>query len=370
MKDSTRRLVLFIVILVAGSLMIVLDIPVFYLILGTVCLGIILLFLTGAVRLPSFRREGKKQKGPSPPAPEKKAKKIPKKRKERIQGEKGGIGEFFSSLAGAFSALGRDLKNLGRSDQEKERRRKKLDELLDASVRGAEVVSLDDIAPDAVPVEKKKVSDPFTALVSEDLNADLVNGVPGEDEYSFLEDMEIDVGNGPAPGEATAVNNAAMDIGLSTEEIPVALDEVNDADEVKEILAAHEEELALPGDAELAGLENLDLDAVDVGGEPAPGPVAEPAQPPAPAPSPAEAPGAAAPPPQPGEAEMATFARARGETDDLMAALKAEARGVKKQEYASLIRDLKDVHIPAADLEKELADLLKTRKRSGGQQSQ
>ena len=60
MKDSTRRLVLFLVIIVAGSFMMLVNIPVFYLLAGVIILGILLLFLTGAIRLP--KRE-KKEKG-------------------------------------------------------------------------------------------------------------------------------------------------------------------------------------------------------------------------------------------------------------------------------------------------------------------
>lgn len=56
------------------------------------------------------------------------------------------------------------------------------------------------------------------------------------------------------------------------------------------------------------------------------------------------------------EEEMISFGSGSRQDDDLMASLKSEAKGVKKQENLSLLRDLKDVKVPASDLEKELKD--------------
>jgi hypothetical protein len=44
--------------------------------------------------------------------------------------------------------------------------------------------------------------------------------------------------------------------------------------------------------------------------------------------------------------------------DDLMASLKSDASTIKKDSNAPLVRDLKDVKVPAADLEKELEGIL------------
>jgi len=59
---------------------------------------------------------------------------------------------------------------------------------------------------------------------------------------------------------------------------------------------------------------------------------------------------------------MLSFGTGKREDDDLMASLKSEAKVKKKSEYASLIRDLKDIRVNASDLQKELEDLLKPRK--------
>jgi hypothetical protein len=55
---------------------------------------------------------------------------------------------------------------------------------------------------------------------------------------------------------------------------------------------------------------------------------------------------------------MMAFSSGKGMDDDLMASLKSDATGVKKDTNAPLLRDLKDVKVPAADLEKELEGIL------------
>jgi hypothetical protein len=55
---------------------------------------------------------------------------------------------------------------------------------------------------------------------------------------------------------------------------------------------------------------------------------------------------------------MMAFSSGKGMDDDLMASLKSDASSVKKDTNAPLLRDLKDVKVPAADLEKELEGIL------------
>lgn len=394
MKDSTRRMALFLVIVVFGSVMILFNLPVFYLLVGAIVLGILVLFLTGTVRMPSLKRKKSpgtvKTESQTPLKEKQKPKEARKKEKgaeKKVPGKKGGTGTFFSSLKGAFSVLGRDLKGIGQSKTEKEKKKKKLDSLLDLSVAGAEVVSLDEIIPDSAPVERKKTSDPFSALVSsDDLNPDLLTDIKPEDEFGVLDDISLPGDEDIRADSGVTEDISSMDIGLSGDEIPVALDETNDADEVKEILEAHKDEIRL-GDGEpglvgipgegLEGLEDLDLDDVDLGesaeeskGKGAatgasPSTPAGSASPPAGAPASKAMKASAAPAVSEGQ-EMISFGTGKREDDDLMASLKAEAKGVKKSEYASLLRDLKDVHVPASDLEKDLKDLLKGSKEKPG----
>ncbi|MCU0632814.1 MAG: hypothetical protein MUC66_07555 [Methanolinea sp.] len=381
MKDSTLRIALFVVIIIFGSLMILFDIPVFYLLIGAVVLGVLVLFLTGTVRLPSWKR---KKADPRKEVTKKAEEKKPQKgKKEKSPGQKSGSGEFFSSLKGAFSVLGRDLRRGKKSKKDLETHQKKIDTLLDRSIQGEAVASLDDIIPDAVPAEKKKTSDPFSALVGEDLNSDLLNGIQGAEDFSILDDselgMESEISDQALPAPGGEIGN--LDISLSGDETPIALDETNDADEVKEILAAHKGELDLDQEAGMnlaedvmEGLDGLDLDGIDLGeteesrdasaGGPksAPIPGGKAVQVPGgPAPGKSEPPKPAAPAFSP-EPDMLSFSRGRGQDDDLMASLRSDAKSSKKSEYASLIRDLKDTRVEASDLQSELEGLLKPKR--------
>jgi len=112
MKDSTLKIILFAVIVIFGSLMLLFDIPIFYLLTGALILGILVLFLAGGVKLPRLKRERglEEKKTKQEGAPKKvKEKKPEKEKKAKSPGTKTGIGDFFSSLKGAFSVLGKDL---------------------------------------------------------------------------------------------------------------------------------------------------------------------------------------------------------------------------------------------------------------------
>ena len=381
MKDSTLKLILFAVIIVFGSLMILFDIPVFYLLIGAVVLGILVLILAGGVKMPSIKRDrAKKEVGTPQDVAKKKAKekKPPKEKKAKATGTKSGVSDFFSSLKGAFSVLGRDLGRKKKSKAELETHEKKIDSLLDQSIQGAAVASLDDIIPDAAPAEKKKTSDPFTALVGEDLNADLLNGIQGAEDFSILDDSELGIEAGVEDQSQLSAQGdmSSLDITLSGDDNPITLDETNDADEVKEILEAHSGELGLDQDAGMSlaedameGLDGLELEGMDLGEEgegPAPSAAAAPAGKTAATtlaspPGRSEPPKPAAPAFSP-EQDMLSFSKGRGQDDDLMASLRSDAKSTKKSEYASLIRDMKDIRVDASDLQSELEGLLKPRR--------
>jgi len=381
MKDSTLKIILFAVIIIFGSLMLLFDIPVFYLLIGAVILGVLVLFLAGGIRLPRLRREkSPKEKATAQESSPKKAKekKPPKEKKAKSPGKKSGAGDFFSSLRGAFAVLGRDFSRKRKSKTEIVAQEKKIDTLLDQSIQGAAVASLDDIIPDAAPAEKKKTSDPFSALVGEDLNADLLNEIQGAEDFSVLDDTGLDINTGIAGNTMTAGEGdlSNLDVTLSGDDDTITLDETNDADEVKEILEAHSGELALDKDegvnlAEdaMEGLEGLDLEEMDLEeeqGGPAPLKPAAPAEHAA-KPSAVSPPGKPEPPKPSApafspEQDMLSFSKGRGQDDDLMASLRADAKSQKKNEYASLIRDLKDTRVAASDLQSELESLLRPKR--------
>lgn len=394
MKDSTLRVVLFAIIVIFGTVILLLPVPVFYLIIGAIILGILVIFLTGTVKVPSFtlpslkRKKGEQksavpEKAVQKKEKEKKPKKEKKEKKVTTPGKKRGTGDFFSSLKGAFAVLGKNLARGTKSKKERESEAKKIDSLLDKSISGGAVASLDDIVPDATPAEKKKETDPFSALVGEDLNADLLNDIEQAEDFSILDDSQIGVGEvsaGTPPPESLG-EVAGMDIGLSGDEAPIMIDETDDADEVKEILEANKGEIDLSQDAgmdlaggAMEGLDGLDLDGIDLSEEdtsvPAPASAPAPVSPSAmKAANPAAgSPMGASEPPKPTspafspEQDMLSFSKGKGQDDDLMASLKSDVTSVKKNDYASLIRDMKDIRVNASDLKSELEDLLKPKK--------
>lgn len=383
MQDSTLRVILFIVILAFGTLMLLVDVPFFYLLLGAVALAFLVLFLTGTIKLPASKRRKKPAPASQGSAKEKgeNESKGKKDKKPKSGREKRKSPEIFSSLKKALAVIGNDLKRARLSRKGEGNRAKKIDTLLDRTVSGEEVVSLDDIVPEAVPAERKKGDDPFTALVGEDLNPDLLGEIEPDIEFSIPadEDLGIEIPTQKVTSPDGSVFH--MDLSLASDEAPIAIDETNDADEVREILEAHKDEISITPDMEvplsevdLGGIDTLDLEGIEIEGESA-GPQQPATATPAkgfaqageagmaPIPSKPAAPEQKASPSvsQP-EAEMLSFGTGKREDDDLMASLKAESKVKKKSEYASLVRDLKDVRVSASDLQKELEELLKPRK--------
>lgn len=383
MQESTVRVILLVVIMAFGTVMLIFPVPFFYLLLGAIALALLVLFLTGAIRMPSLKR--KKKSEPAGPQPEKeeKVKKVKEKKEKKPKTREGGrkFPEIISSLKKAFAVLGRDLKKARLSRDKSPDRAKKIDTLLDQTVRGEVVASLDDIVPESVPAEKKKAEDPFSALVGEDLNPDLLGEIEPAGDFSIPGDEDLGIEIPTQDLTAPDAGVQQMDLSLTSDEGPIAIDETNDADEVREILEAHKDEIEMPAtmdvplpEEDLGGLDNLDLDGIEIEGEstsPKPaapvspgggtspvakGPMATPV--PTPAAPEQKVPVSLSQP----ETDMLSFGTGKREDDDLMASLKSEAKAKKKSEYASLIRDLKDIKVNASDLQKELEDLLKPRK--------
>jgi len=383
MQDSTLRVILFVVILAFGTLMLLVDVPFVYLLLGAAALAFLVLFLTGTIRVPALKRRKKPAPASEGPAKERgeTVSKGKKEKKPKTGKEKRKSPEIVSSLKKALAVLGNDLKKVRLSREGGGDRSEKIDTLLDRTVRGEAVESLDDIAPVAVPAERAKSDDPFTALVGEDLNPDLLGEIEPDIDFSIPgdEDLGIEVPPQDVTGPYASVFH--MDLSLASDEASIALDETDDADEVKEILEAHKDEISITPDMEvplseedMGGLDSLDLEGIEIEGE-SPG-LEQPATAPAARGSgPAEKKGMAPSPSTPAvpeqkaslpgtqpETEMLSFGTGKREDDDLMASLKADAKVKKKGEHSSLIRDLKDVRVSASDLQKELEELLKPRK--------
>jgi len=390
MKESTRRAVIFAVIVVGGSVMILFDLQTFYLIIGIIILGILLLFLTGAVKIPSFRLAGK-SRAEKPARVREAARKTSDKKEKKQKKEKIKVpatGDPGSSFVRAFSMLKLDLGKFFRSRGEKTTQAKKIDEMLEKSIRGEDVSSLENIVPELAPPQKKGISDPFSELVKDPVNQDFMDDLPLDEDLSLLNEMDLteDFSTGIQEGTQESPDISYLDIELSGNESSIAIDDEED-DEVADILAAHQDMLADDEDAGvdpfssgLDGLGDIDLGDVDLGqdeglqggvtGNPdrsAPGlpsskitTVAAPSL--APTPMPVVSGGAPGGRSNSSEYDMISFGSGHREDDDLMASLKSDAKSVKKQNNLSLLRDLKDVRVPASDLEQELEGIVRAKK--------
>ncbi len=394
MKDSTRRIVLFIIIVGAGTVLILFDIPFLLLLAGVLCLVILILILSGTVKIPSLKRSGLKKREKKQKAPvEKHPQAAPKKEKPKNEPgkERHILKETAVSIKKAFGFLSADLKKGRRSKKEKELHAKKIDDLLDKSIQGAEITSLADVMPEVVPAPKMNVPNPFSDLATDSLDTGLLDSINPDDEFPVIDGIDLDL---EMPGEtgddATHTGMqfeemATLDISLGESEMPIEIDDEED-DEVAEILDAHKDEISMGEDDSpgvlpdsLDDIGDIDLGSINLDDETGSGGMISDSSagvpskaglPPAPTRSPSAAPVPSSSASMFGggstgmsETDMLSFGTGQRQDDDLMASLKTEAKATKKTENLSLLRDLKDTKVPASDLEKELEGILKSRKQ-------
>ena len=414
MKDSVRRILLFVVILIAGLVLIMFDLPAVFLVLVVIALAFVALLINGSIKLPKFRvpkiafsskkgtkTEEKGQKSPvaqkaapekSGKKPEPPSKKATKKTSSTTTGRFSIFRDAFSSMGKAFSVIAGDIGKARKPSSAKQQDKQKLEQMLDQSVQGRapDIRSLKEANPEIVPSGKQTVSDPFSTLVKEQMNTDLLDSEgPGEDFGDLTSMPDFDMGADMTGAFGDDISN--LDISLDAEE-GIAIDDDSDNDEVASILAANmgdldpaeEETDPLSDDMNLGGLEDLDINSIDLDqelGDPdnldkkesiSVSPQEKSPQLTAQKPASSTAapmggsPFASAPSAKPAVMEtpkdmsnsMMAFSTGKGMDDDLMSSLKSDAAGVKRDDNAPLLRDLKDVKVPAADLEKDLEGIL------------
>jgi hypothetical protein len=416
MKESVRRILLFAVILIAGLVLVLFDLPAIFLLLVVVVLAVLVLLINGSIKLPTLKvpkiplslSKGvkKKENEKKPPVTQKpvKEKNIKKqesgtkssggKKSPKIQGGFSSIKDAFSSMGKAISVIAGDIGKVRRPAADKEREKQKLDQMLDQSVQGRapNIRSLEDADPEIVPAGKQTISDPFSTLVKEQMNTELLDSIKPDDEMGDLSSLnDLDLGSDMSGAFGDDISN--LDVSLDIDE-GIAIDDDSDTDEVASILAQNMGDLVAGEEGEdammshemaLGGLDDLDINNIDLDQElgdpdepevkesrPASSPSVSPqvsAQKPASSGSTPMGGGsmfASAPSGKVESAEkpkdmgdsMLAFSSGKGMDDDLMASLKSDASSVKKDNNAPLLRDLKDVKVPAADLEKELEGIL------------
>lgn len=369
LRESLRRPLLFLITVGTGSAIIVFDAPTEVIIAGTVLAGFIALVATGALDLaelrPSRLRAALRERGKK-----KEQTRVPEtaEPKAPAEGPSATSRSLFSGIAlpgmlGTFKAsIMEAIAHARAPEEEKKSSIQKIDAMLDRAVEGT--VPDPSITP-APPKAGGNTADPLASLADLDIDS--------------LEGLDLD---GDASSPETAFDPDQISL-LSAE----------DADAISEILKSHQDELEefdlptgigltggadepaalppvaadvpeLPGDDgmpdmsalsdELAALDELDLDEIEIEGEEE---------------EKEDEPDTEEPIQDEdilGEIEeetkedfdMVSFASGGAVEDDLITALKADAKKKKFVEDISLVRELKGEKFHAKDLAAELEDVL------------
>ena len=393
MKDSFRRLVLFIVIVGLGSAMIFVDIPLIYMLLLIVAVGFVLLIVLGTITVAEIKSafsllnpanlRGRLGKGESVPKSEKKPaaakdvgekKAAPKKPAE----PSGGIRAHLSLLASSVGSLGKILTESRKPKKKVEDIDKLLDHTLTEKVPRSSALESAAAVPaaagpgrsgpgGALPGEGGKETDPFFSLSGEELETGLLDG---------LDEPELSAAAATSPSGEPVPLEADHGLSMPDLEMPPLPDET--ADDANAILAAHAGE----GSDEIGGLEDsggalsenlgdldsINLDEIDLGDDSA---MLEPASGPSPIQAAGSAPGSSslvpATPITPAgasdgandQSDISSFAAgtAQGSDEDMLSSLATDIKQVTKEKNVSLLRELKDFKAPATDIEKELSEI-------------
>lgn len=368
LRESLRRPLLFLITVGTGSAIIVFDAPTEVIIAGTVLAGFIALVATGALDLaelrPSRLRAALRERGKK-----KEQTRVPEtaEPKAPAEGPSATSRSLFSGIAlpgmlGTFKAsIMEAIAHARAPEEEKKSSIQKIDAMLDRAVEGT--VPDPSITP-APPKAGGNTADPLASLADLDIDS--------------LEGLDLD---GDASSPETAFDPDQISL-LSAE----------DADAISEILKSHQDELEefdlptgigltggadepaalppvaadvpeLPGDdgmpdmselsEELSALDELDLDEIEIEGEDE-----EPEESDAEEPIPEEDLLEELEEETKEDFDMVSFAAGGAVEDDLITALKADAKKKKFVEDISLVRELKGEKFHAKDLAAELEDVL------------
>ncbi|BBL67895.1 hypothetical protein [Methanoculleus chikugoensis] len=373
MRESLRRPLLFLITVGTGSVIIVFDAATEIIIAGTVLAGFLALVVTGALDLaelkPSrlrtaLRERGKKKEQPDAPETVKPGApaESPSSTSNRpfsgidLSSIRGMFGTFKASIMEAIA-------HARAPEDEKKSNIQKIDAMLDQAVEGA--VPDQSITP-APPKAGGNSADPLASLA--DLDIDSLEGLDLDDEASAGTVFDADQISLLSAEDAEAISDIlkSHQDELDEFDLPTGIDLAGGAGEPDGALPPVAMDVPeLPGDdgmpdmsalsEELSALDALDLDELDLGeieGE-------------------EEDEGIDAEEPIPEEEiieeiaeepkedfDMVSFASGGAVEDDLITALKADAKKKEYVEDISLVRELKGEKFPAKDLAAELEDIL------------
>ena len=404
MIESKRRIVLFAIIVITGSVLVLFDVPLIVLIPILIIVGFIILMVLGAItpadikasvarlkptgsskkgsfldRLKNLKLSKGKDSGKAPSKPEKKPeKKEPAKTTENKSGIGGHISSFFTSI-----------RSIGTIIQERSKRQRKVGEInkqLDKTVseKGGKTPSPAGTAPSsgtAAPAggagagsAASADADPFLSLSEDEFDPGLLDGL--DDQDFATPPSGPDAGLDPNGAPDTELPDPAMDIDAASDAILKGQEDQGSPDEFS----------GLDGgdslDADFGDLENISLDDMDMDIEldddtdetvetPAPEAAAAPEAPAPDTSQPASVKTAWIPSDAPKgagdqvedqistQSDMAAFASGSGNDEDLLSSIASDVKHVTKERDVSLLRELKDFKAPATEIEQELDAMYK-----------
>lgn len=405
MKESLRKPLLFIIIVVVGSVLVLVDIPLLLLFPVLILVGFGTLLALGSVTLPEIRGGladlGKSgilkrlndmkffEKSPATPSPavaKPAPAPVPVKKeagKKKESEEKPGLRAHISTLFSSLGSLGSILRQKGKQEKKVE----DIDRLLDRTVSEKVSAPPPSATTPAMPARGGGASgsrdldmdDPFMSLSGDEFDEGLLEGL-GDDTGSAA---PAPAPAAPAPESAPLPDPGEGGVDLPVPELDVSsaasdiLRQAGEGTESSTDAFSGLDSGSLP-DEDFGDLDGLSLDDVSLDTDLEAGTGAEPAAPPAPG-TPVQPAPAAAPvsdsnaiktawipsdaPKDAGEiedevstqADMAAFASGSGGDEDLLSSLAADVKHVKKEQDLSLLRELKDFRAPANEIEKELS---------------
>jgi hypothetical protein len=418
MNESLRRVILFAVIVITGSVMIFFDVPLILMIPLILAVGFVILLLLGAITVSDIRAVFKRkktknikkisliqrldemkffEKKPAQPAtiqaaPDKK--KVQPKSDAKSSANTASTAKkpgAVSHLRSFFTSLG-SLRSVLKERSKQAKKVEQIDELLDKAV--SEKVKSSALATAGKGVDTKipppggaastglkdreKEQDPFLSLSGDEFDTSLLDGLNEPESFgppSF----------GQIPESGTSSTGSMLT--MNEPEIPLpSLDIDSEADSIlKNNEMGLEEFSSLEGaesiDQDFSDLEDVNLDDIDLdvgleeenppvsGGSPSPAEsqkttvdtdwVASDA------PKGADLPGDEVS----SDKDMAAFAGGASSSDaDMLSSLASDVKYVPKEQNLSLLRDLKDFKAPASEIESELQyvhDMMKAGQTTG-----
>ena len=347
LTDSTRRLIIFITIVLGGSILLIFDIPVLYLMMVVIGLALGLMIATGMLILSELIRDLRTRLKNRKP----KVKKQKQKSEKSLGSKKPGESGLFSGLMKKLPKMpslpsvnlslpkGKEKPEKKEKPGKKQKQEEVPDELTESSSTGSS--SSGSISKD-----------------DDDLGTDLLDGLDLDDSLDIdaeLESVNPEFDSVRTPYGDTDVMQELpsedqvrrMDITTSAEEEDVVIDTEEPSDEIDEIYSSTIEigsdsggEIisTMEGGDSISGSDLASYSSSDdapymYGGEEESG----------------------------GGEEQFELSQGKGGLgdDDLIASLKADISDLKKRDDDVLLRDLKDVHVTAEELAEELEDIMK-----------